>query len=252
MYCCSLSQEIMYCCKCRRDHWVTGGSNMVFLPKNFLKISSICWCSLTLNFGSTTDFEISSCRSCVKALPCTLDGRQKLPLFLHGDLDESVYMKLLPRYFLLVIYDSLLARGKCSLNNPSMGICKLLKFLYWLKKAPKPCFAKFSDVLQSHYFVQSKANCTFFFIKHTQGVFFGMQFFLDQVRKTDKQIHYFVFVKIIRLPFLLPFDNWFLQSVSTLKASYNTFLKKYFRYILYQITNNNCTYHFCYPIRKAN
>ena len=145
---------------------------MVFLPKNFLKISSICWCSWTLNFGSTTDFEISSCRSCVKALPCTLDGRQKLPLFLHGDLDESVYMKLLPRYFLLVIYDSLLARGKCSLNNPSMGICKLLKFLYWLKKAPKPCFAKFSDVLQSHYFVQSKANYTFFFLLSILRVFF--------------------------------------------------------------------------------
>jgi len=59
--------------------------------------------------------------------------------FLYGDLEEEVYMKLLPSF---------------QVSVPSK-VCKLKKSLYGLKQAPRCWFAKLSAALKGYGFQQS-------------------------------------------------------------------------------------------------
>ncbi|XP_062088603.1 uncharacterized mitochondrial protein AtMg00810-like [Humulus lupulus] len=59
--------------------------------------------------------------------------------FLHGDLDEEVYMKLPPGF-------------ECS--DPNL-VCRLRKSLYGLKQAPRCWFAKLVTTLKGYDFLQS-------------------------------------------------------------------------------------------------
>jgi hypothetical protein len=67
--------------------------------------------------------------------------------FLHGVLEEEVYMKQPPGY-----------------ENPKTPhyVCKLDKSLYGLKQAPRACFSKLSSKLQELGFLASKANTSLF------------------------------------------------------------------------------------------
>ncbi|CAM8937145.1 unnamed protein product [Rhodiola kirilowii] len=66
--------------------------------------------------------------------------------FLHGDLDEEVYMKPPPGL----------------LNVPSGHVCRLKKSLYGLKQAPRNWFAKLSASLWAFGFHQSYADYSLF------------------------------------------------------------------------------------------
>ncbi|XP_019094441.1 PREDICTED: uncharacterized protein LOC109129883 [Camelina sativa] len=66
--------------------------------------------------------------------------------FLHGDLEEEVYMRLPPGYQL----------------PDKNKVCRLRKSLYGLKQAPRCWFAKLTTALKDYGFVQSLADYSLF------------------------------------------------------------------------------------------
>ncbi|RDX60598.1 hypothetical protein CR513_61247, partial [Mucuna pruriens] len=71
--------------------------------------------------------------------------------FLHGELEEVVYMEIPPRFY--------------SHNEKNM-VCRLKKALYGLKQSPRAWFGRFAQVMISLGYRQSQGDHTLF-IKHS-------------------------------------------------------------------------------------
>ncbi|CAM8918240.1 unnamed protein product [Rhodiola kirilowii] len=89
--------------------------------------------------------------------------------FLHGSLDEDVYMKLPPGHF-----KSEREAGK---------VCKLTKSLYGLKQAPRQWFAKFTEALLEFGFQQSINDYSLFTL-HKGTDFIILLVYVDDVLLT--------------------------------------------------------------------
>ncbi|XP_021831951.1 uncharacterized protein LOC110771896 [Prunus avium] len=85
--------------------------------------------------------------------------------FLHGDLQEEVYMKQ-PQGFEDAIHPS--------------HICKLLKSLYGLKQAPRAWNAKFTSYLPTLGFILSHSDPSLF-VKHTGTDIVLLLFYVDDI-----------------------------------------------------------------------
>ncbi|GKE64676.1 retrovirus-related pol polyprotein from transposon RE2 [Tanacetum coccineum] len=70
--------------------------------------------------------------------------------FLHGDLDEEVYMKLPPGFY-----------GSCG------KVCRLKKSLYGLRQAPRNWFSKLATPLKTFGFTQSYTDYSLFSFKRS-------------------------------------------------------------------------------------
>ncbi|WVY92731.1 hypothetical protein V8G54_031819 [Vigna mungo] len=73
--------------------------------------------------------------------------------FLHGDLEEEIYMEIPPGY------------GRDVVTNT---VCKLKKALYGLKQSPRAWFGRFTKVMTSLGYKQSQGDHTLFF-KHSKS-----------------------------------------------------------------------------------
>ena len=75
--------------------------------------------------------------------------------FLHGDLEEEVYMDIPPGYT----------------SSPTAGIvCRLQKALYGLKQSPRAWFGRFSMAMKKYGFQQSNSNHTLFLKQRQEKV----------------------------------------------------------------------------------
>ena len=97
--------------------------------------------------------------------------------FLHGDLQEEVYMEIPPGF------NSHETEGK---------VCKLMKSLYGLKQSPRAWFGRFSKEVRSLGYQQSNADHTLFF-KHRCNKTTILAVYVDDIVITgndDEEIKY--------------------------------------------------------------
>jgi hypothetical protein len=86
--------------------------------------------------------------------------------FLHGVLEEEVYMRQPPGY---------------EHKNLPHHICKLDKVLYGLKQAPRAWYSRLSTKLTSLGFKESKADTSLFFYRKGNVCIFFLLIYVDDI-----------------------------------------------------------------------
>ncbi|CAM8985316.1 unnamed protein product [Rhodiola kirilowii] len=116
--------------------------------------------------------------------------------FLHGSLDEDVYMKLPPGYF--------------KYEREAGKVCKLTKSLYGLKQAPRQWFAKFTEALLKFGFTQSLNDYSLFTLQE------GTEFIILLVYVNDVLLTYTSLVLIENIKAFIH-DKFKIKDLGTLK-----------------------------------
>jgi Reverse transcriptase (RNA-dependent DNA polymerase) len=75
--------------------------------------------------------------------------------FLHGDLEEEIYMDIPPGY---------------SYSGSSSQVCKLKKALYGLKQSPRAWFGRFCRAMKKYEYSQSESDHTLFYRKRCEKI----------------------------------------------------------------------------------
>ena len=86
--------------------------------------------------------------------------------FLHGDLDEEIYMSIPPGF-----------EG----NKTSDKVCKLKKALYGLKQSPRAWFSRFAKVMRDSGYRQSQGDHTLFFKHSASGGVTALLVYVDDI-----------------------------------------------------------------------
>ena len=82
--------------------------------------------------------------------------------FLHGDLSETIYMKLPPGYTHTGCRIELLEENSSIPKPPVNLVCRLTKSLYGLRQSPRLWFAKLSTTLLNQNYKQCKSDYILF------------------------------------------------------------------------------------------
>ncbi|KAJ9703116.1 hypothetical protein PVL29_004756 [Vitis rotundifolia] len=85
--------------------------------------------------------------------------------FLHGNLDDEVYMDIPPGYTRL---------------TKTKIVCKLERALYGLKQSPQAWFGQFSSVMRKYGYCQSNSDHTLF-LKHRQSKVTALIVYVDDM-----------------------------------------------------------------------
>lgn len=86
-------------------------------------------------------------------------------MFLHGDVEEDVYMNIPPGYM-------------CP--SGTGVVCKLERALYGLKQSPRAWFRRFSTTMRRYGYNQSNADHTLF-LKHKHGKVTALIVYVDDM-----------------------------------------------------------------------
>lgn len=119
--------------------------------------------------------------------------------FLHGDLDEEIYMELPPGY-----------------EESSKGlVCKLERSLYGLKQSPRAWFGRFSNAMKSYGYSQGNSDHTLFFKKKDGKITILIIYVddmintgddIDELHKLEGKISMEFEIKKLRRPQILPWN----------------------------------------------
>jgi hypothetical protein len=85
--------------------------------------------------------------------------------FLHGDLEEEVYMNVPPGY---------------TVSSGDQTVCRLQRALYGLKQSPRAWFGRFSLAMKKYGFQQSNSDHTLF-LKHNKGRVTALIIYVDDM-----------------------------------------------------------------------
>ncbi|KAL0404121.1 UNVERIFIED_CONTAM: Retrovirus-related Pol polyprotein from transposon TNT 1-94 [Sesamum radiatum] len=92
--------------------------------------------------------------------------------FLHGDLDEEIYMQ---------------QPEGCEVSNKNL-VCKLSKSLYGLKQAPRQWNKKFDSCMKRHGYKKTTADDCVYFKKFPDGTFIALLLYVDDMLIVGKDV----------------------------------------------------------------